>query len=120
MASPPPIVIVVATQLLFTISDFLARANLKDMPFSVSILWTRWFVAYMVIRQVATLGQLYALANIELGRSAGLFALTSLLLANAVGVFFLHDSLSARQYLGVTVGALGFLLLALPDGPGSE
>lgn len=115
MTSLPPIVIVIATQALFTASDFIARANLKDVSFSLSTILSRWFIAYIIIRQIAMFGQLYVLANVQLGRSAGLFALSSLLLANALGVLFLSDALSAREYLGVTVGAIAFIILALPS-----
>jgi multidrug transporter EmrE-like cation transporter len=100
--------------MLFTASDVLARTNLKSSDgLSLAALLAPWFVVYLVVRQVAMVGQLYVLASVELGRTAGLFAAMSLLAANAIGVLFLGDVLTGLGYLGVALALAAMVVLTV-------
>lgn len=111
--------------MLFTASDVLARTSLQSSEeFSFAALVAPWFVAYLVIRQIAMVGQLeppwavqlYVLATVELGRMAGLFAAMSLLAANAIGVLFLGDVLSGLGYIGVALVLVAMVVLTVSGG----
>jgi len=67
-----PIVVVVATQALFTIGDLMARANMRKHGFTAAAFLNLTFVAYFAIRQVAMFGQLFILASVPIRSYAGI------------------------------------------------
>ena len=108
------VALVLVTQALFTAGDVLARSKLRAEPGSfVPQLLAPWIIGNFVIRQIATLGQLYILATVELGRTASFYAVASLLIASGIGVFVLDEALSPTGYLGVALAVLAFVVLAL-------
>ena len=111
MASP--LWILVGSQLLFTASDLTARARMRGAgSFSAANFLSAWFVLYMLVRTVATFGQLYVFSRVQLGRTMALFGATSIVLSNLLGLLLLGESLSAQAYVGVSLAVLAFLLLA--------
>ena len=108
-----PIVIVVGTQLLFTIGDLMARANMRKHGFTVAAFLNLSFLIYIVSRQLATVGQLYVLATVPIGKTMALFGAGSIIMANVLGVLLLGDLLSARAYLGITLAVLAFIVMSL-------
>jgi multidrug transporter EmrE-like cation transporter len=108
-----PVLAIVATQLLFTTGDLIARANMRHSPFALSTFLSGWFLLYFAIRQVAMFGQLYVFSLLEVGRSMALFSATSIVAVNALGVLLLGEILSVQAYLAVGFVVLGFVVLAL-------
>lgn len=108
-----PIYVIVLSQLCFTAGDLLARSNLRAGGFEVRTFLGWWFVAYCLLRTVATFAQLYVFANVELGRTMALFGATSIVLSNLLAVLLLNESLSLGGYLGVALAVTAFLVLAL-------
>jgi multidrug transporter EmrE-like cation transporter len=108
-----PVVVVVATQLLFTAGDLLARANMKHQGFTASAFLTRWFLLYFVLRQLAMFGQLYVFSSVDLGRTMALFGASSIVLSNLLGLLLLSEVLSLGGYLGVALAVAAFIVLAL-------
>ena len=107
-----PLALAVASQLLFTTGDLMARHNMKSGGFTLANFCTWWFAVYTVIRQFATFGQLYVFANFELGKTSAIFGAISIVLSNALGLLLLGEMLSTTAYIGVSCAALAFLLLA--------
>jgi uncharacterized membrane protein len=108
-----PVLIIVATQLLFTAGDLIARANMRHNPFAIATFLKGWFIVYFLIRQVAMLGQLYVFSSMQLGKTMALFSATSILLVNVLGVLLLGEILSARAYVGVAMVVLAFIVLSV-------
>jgi uncharacterized membrane protein len=108
-----PVLVIVATQLLFTAGDLIARANMRHSPFSVSTFLSGWFVLYFTIRQVAMFGQLYIFSVLQIGRSMALFSATSLVVVNILGVLLLGEVLSLQTYLAIGLVVLAFIVLVL-------
>lgn len=108
-----PLVIIVATQLLFTAGDLLARANLRHSPLSASTLLSWWFVLYFLIRQVAMFGQLYVFSTLQIGKTMALFSATSIVVVNVLGVLLLGEVLSVQAYLAIGLVVLGFVLMSV-------
>ncbi len=108
-----PIVIIVATQLLFSVGDLMARANMRKHGFTVAAFLKLWFFVYIASRQVATVGQLYILASAPIGRTMALFGAASIVLANLLGVLLLGDILSLRSYAGVALAVLAFTVMSV-------
>jgi len=108
-----PLVIIVATQLLFTAGDLLARANLRHNPFSASTFLSWWFVLYFLIRQVAMFGQLYVFSALQIGKTMALFSATSIVVVNVLGVLLLGEVLSVQAYLAIGLVVLGFVLMSV-------
>jgi hypothetical protein len=79
-----PILVIVATQLLFTAGDLIARANMRHSPFTLSTFLSWWFLVYFLIRQVAMFGQLYALSALQIGKTMALFSATSIVVVNVL------------------------------------
>ncbi len=108
-----PILIIVATQLLFTTGDLIARANLRHSPFALSTFLSWWFLLYFAIRQVAMFGQLYVFAALQLGKTMAFFGATSIVVVNALGILLLGEVLSVQAYVAIGLVVLGFVTLAL-------
>ena len=108
-----PVAIIVATQLLFTTGDLLARANMRHYPFCLSTFVSGWFLLYFVIRQIAMFGQLYVFSALQLGKTMALFGATSIIVVNALGILLLGEILSLQAYAAIGLVALGFVVLAL-------
>jgi multidrug transporter EmrE-like cation transporter len=108
-----PIVVVVGTQLLFTVGDLMARANMRKHGFTAAAFLNLSFLVYIVSRQIATVGQLYVLATVPIGKTMALFGAASIVLANLLGVLLLSDFLSPRAYLGIALAVLAFVVMSL-------
>jgi uncharacterized membrane protein len=108
-----PVAIIVATQLLFTTGDLIARANMRQHPFCLSTFLSGWFLLYFLIRQVAMFGQLYVFSALQLGKTMAFFGATSLVLVNALGILVLGEILSVQAYAAIGLVVLGFLVLSL-------
>jgi multidrug transporter EmrE-like cation transporter len=108
-----PVAVVVGTQLLFTIGDLIARANMRKHGFTVAAFVNLSFLVYIVSRQVATVGQLYVLATIPIGKTMALFGAGSIILGNVLGVLLLGDLLSARSYAGIALAVMAFAVMSL-------
>jgi uncharacterized membrane protein len=108
-----PVLVIVATQLLFTTGDLIARAHMRHSAFSVATFLSGWFVTYFAIRQVAMFGQLYVFSALQVGKTMALFSATSIVLVNVLGVLLLGEVLSAKAYLAVAMVVLAFVILSL-------
>lgn len=107
-----PILILICTQIVFSASDLLARANLSKYGWAAESFYKWWFVGFVFLRIVATIAQLYIFARIPIGKSAALFGAVSILLSNLLGLLLLNESLSLPQYLGISCAVLAFVILA--------
>jgi multidrug transporter EmrE-like cation transporter len=108
-----PLVIVVGTQLLFSVGDLMARANMRRHGFTAAAFLNLTFLVYILSRQVATVGQLYVLATVPIGRTMALFGAVSIILANVLGVLLLGDFVSPRAYAGIALAVLAFVVMSL-------
>jgi hypothetical protein len=108
-----PTVIIVATQLLFSAGDLLARANMRKHGFTAAAFLKLWFIVYITSRQIATIGQLYILASVPIGRTMALFGAASIVLANLLGVLLLGDFMSLRSYAGIALAVLAFTVMSV-------
>lgn len=108
-----PLVILIATQLLFTTGDLLARAHMRHSPFSMSSFLNWWFLVYFLIRQVAMFGQLYVFSILQIGKTMALFSATSIVVVNVLGVLLLGEVLSLQAYLAIGLVVLGIVLMSV-------
>jgi uncharacterized membrane protein len=108
-----PVLVIVATQLLFTTGDLIARANMRHSPFALSTFLHGWFLLYFAIRQVAMFGQLYVFSALQLGRTMALFGATSIVVVNVLGILLLGEVLSLQAYLAIGLVILGFVVLSV-------
>ena len=110
---PKPLIILIGTQLVYSLSDFMARFYMGRQGFHVSTFFTGWFFWYFIIRQVAMFGQLYVFAYIPLGKTMALLGATSIIFSNALGLLFLKEMLSPAAYAGVTLAVIAIIIMAL-------
>lgn len=103
--------ILLGTQFLYSISDFMGRAYMSRYGFRVAAFWSVWFLVYLVIRQVAMVGQLYLFAHVPLGKSMALLGAVSIVISNLLGWLFLGEVLSAPAYLGVLLAVTATLVM---------
>jgi multidrug transporter EmrE-like cation transporter len=106
------IILLVCTQLIFTTSDFMARVYMSRYGFTAAAFFSWWFLVYFLIRNIATFGQLYVVANMPLGKTMALFGAVSIVLSNVLGVLFLREILSPTVYIGVSLAVLAFIIMA--------
>lgn len=109
---PRAVYLLVGTQCLFTLTDVMGRTYMVKHGFKAASFLSLWFILYLLVRQVATFGQLYVFASIQLGRTMALFGAVSIVLSNAVGLLYLGEKLSFQSYVGVLLAILAFLIMA--------
>ena len=107
------LIILVGSQILFTISDLLARHSLLKTGFNVGSFLTGWFLFYTLIRVLATFGQLYVFSQVELGRAVAIFGAVSIILSNVLALLVLKEVLSVNAYIGVALAIIAFFILAM-------
>ncbi len=110
-----PILIIIGSQLLFTISNLLARTYMAEQDFILATFLSAWFLIYFFIRIIAMFGQLYVFTVVELGKTMALFGATSIVLANLLGFLVLGEVLSTREYIGTTLAITAFIVLAMSN-----
>jgi multidrug transporter EmrE-like cation transporter len=103
----------IVAQILFTIGDLIARANMRKSPFAIETFLTMWFLIYFVIRTIATFFQLYVFATVPLGKTMALFGAVSIVLSNLLAFLFLKEVLSIANYIGISFAVLAFVVLAV-------
>jgi multidrug transporter EmrE-like cation transporter len=108
-----PVVVVVGTQLLFSVGDLMARANMRKHGFTAAAFLNVSFLVYILSRQLATVGQMYVLATVPIGKTMALFGAGSIVLANVLGVLLLGDVVSMRSYAGIALAVMAFLVMSL-------
>ena len=106
-----PLLILIASQVIFTTSDFMGRKYMTQ-GFTFSNFTSPWFVFYFTIRIFATFGQLYLFTQSGLGRTITLFGVAGLLFANTIGFVVFKEVLSPLGYVGIALAAISFLLVA--------
>lgn len=104
--------LLVLSQILFSVSDLLARANMPLYGFHATAFLKPWFAGYIVVRIVAVTCMLYVYTTVELGKTRAIFGAVSIVLANALGFWMLNESLSYREYAGVALAVAAFAVLA--------
>ena len=107
-----PIFVLVIAQVLFTGSDLFGRYVMNRPGDFFGILLKPWMVGYVLLRLVASLGQLYVFSKVEVGKTMAIFGAVSIVLANVLGYLLLKEALSASVYVGVSFAIFGFLILA--------
>ena len=105
--------ILLGTQLLYSVSDFMGRAYLARYGFKAAAFLSLWFMIYLVIRQVAMVGQLYLFAHVPLGKSMAMLGAASIVLSNLLGWLFLGEVLSAASYVGVFLAVTAILIMVV-------
>ena len=108
-----PIIILILTQILFTTSDLLGRYFMSKNGFVLSNFISIWFLIYMLIRTLATFGQLYVFTQFGLGKKMALFGAVSLVLSTALAYLLFKEVITSAQYIGISLVVLAFLTLAI-------
>ncbi len=106
-----PLLIALGSQLVYSSSDLLARHELRLAGFAPRSFMSTWFALFLVLRVVATAGQLFVFATTNLGRTAVIFGAGSIILANVLGLLLLQEVLSLRAYAGVALALAAFLVI---------
>lgn len=107
------LIVLICSQLLFSVSDILARIYMPRYGFAVGAFLTPWFLAYFCIRTIAMFGQLYVFSTTELGKTMALFGAFSIIIANGIGFLLLKETLSISTYVGIMCAILAFTIIAL-------
>ena len=108
-----PVCVLIGTQLLFTVGDLLARANMRHRSFSVATFLSGWFLVYFVLRQVAMFGQLYVFSALPIGKTMALFGAVSIVVVNVLGYLLLGEVLAGPTYVAISLSILAFMILAV-------
>lgn len=107
------VLVLLGTQLLYSASDFMGCYYIRRGGFCLANFLTAWFWIYQLVRQIAMLGQLYVLSQIELGRTMAMLGAVSIVISNLLGYALLKEVLSVWAYAGVGLSVLAFLLMAV-------
>lgn len=105
------VVILVLSQILFSVADLLARFNLSKTGFSAHALFSWWFLCYMFLRTLCMFGELYVFSRVDLGKTTALFGAASIVIANGLGMLLLGEFLSPIGYVAMLLAITAFVLL---------
>lgn len=108
---PTVLIVLIATQLVYSISDFMGRYYMVKHGFHAASFLMPWFLWYQVIRQVAMFGQLYVFACVPLGKTMAILGATSIVISNVLGFLFLKEVLSPVAYVGVMMAVIAILIM---------
>jgi drug/metabolite transporter (DMT)-like permease len=108
-----PLIVILITQFLFSLTDLLARAHLKHLAFTPASFMQPWFIWYILTRAIFTFAQFYVFTKIDLGKTSTLFAITAIIMSNILGVLFLKEVLSVKDYLGVALALASLVILSI-------
>jgi multidrug transporter EmrE-like cation transporter len=89
----------------------MGRTYMSRYGFKLSTFISLWFLAYLLIRQIATFGQVYIFANIQLGKTMAVFGAVSIVMSNVIGLLYLGEKLSPVSYFGICLAILAFLIM---------
>jgi multidrug transporter EmrE-like cation transporter len=109
---PTALLVVLATQVIYSGSDFMGRYYMTKYGFHGATFLSPWFLWYQAIRQVAMFGQLYVFAYVPLGKTMALMGASSIIISNVLGLLFLREMLSPLAYGGVVLAVIAILILA--------
>lgn len=109
-----PVFVVIASQLLFTSGDLLARTKMRQLGFHADAFLSWWFVGYLAVRTLGTFGQLWVLSKLVLGHAMPMFSAVAVVLSMVLSVTVLQEGLTVRTVVGggLAVAALVTLTLA--------
>lgn len=107
-----PLLVVIASQALFTAGDLLARWKMRQLGFATDSFLAWWFLGYFVLRTVAMFGQLWVLSRVDLSRTLPMFSATSVILSIALSVAVLHEGLTPRTVVGGGLAVAALVTLA--------
>lgn len=107
------IALALASQILFSLGDLLARANMSKLGFTTAAFISWWFLLYFSLRTVAMFIQLYILSTVDLGKTAAIFAAAAIIVANVLGFLVLKEVLSPVAYIGVILAITAILVISL-------
>jgi hypothetical protein len=110
-----PLVVVLASQVLFTAGDLLARFKMRQLGFGAEAFVSWWFAGYLGLRTLATFGQLWVLSKLVLGHALPLFAAASVLLSLVLSVTVLDEGLTTKTLVGAGLAVAALTILALPS-----
>lgn len=99
------------SQLLFTSGDILAKGGMQKYGFTISAFLTWWFLGYILVRTVATFGQLYVFTTMPVGKTMAMFGAFSIILVNLLSFLFLKEILPPLGYFGITLAVFAFVVL---------
>jgi multidrug transporter EmrE-like cation transporter len=91
----------------------MGRAYMARYGFRLSTFLSLWFLIYLIVRQIATFGQVYVFANIQLGKTMALFGAVSIVLSNIIGLLYLGETLSFLSYFGICLAILAFIVMGI-------
>ncbi|OGS46479.1 MAG: hypothetical protein A2539_07755 [Elusimicrobia bacterium RIFOXYD2_FULL_34_15] len=107
------IIILVGTQALYTVTDLMGRLYMRKYGFTLTAFISLWYGMYILLKIIASFGQLYVFTSTELGKSMALFGAVSIILSNVLGYLILSEILSLGAYIGITLAVLAFIVLAI-------
>jgi multidrug transporter EmrE-like cation transporter len=103
----------IASQFLFTVGDLLARLKMRQRGFEADAFVSWWFAGYMLVRTLATFGQLWVLSKLVLGHALPLFAASSVVLSMLLSVTVLNEGLTTRTVVGGGLAVAALVALTL-------
>lgn len=93
--------------------DTLVRRHFKMADFRITKLISWWFIGYLMMKLTAIGIWVFLVSQYQIGRLVAMYGISSLLLNNVVGLFFLKEVLKPVQYVGLALAVIALALLSL-------
>lgn len=103
-----PILIVILLGAVGVVGDYFIKLAGNGSKF----IETRWFVIGFLIYASTAFGWFYVMKHIKLSSLGVIYALTSVLLLVAVGVFVFHEKLNVYEIIGIITAIASVILLS--------
>ena len=103
-----PILIVIFLSAIGVIGDYFIKLAGHGQKF----IEMKWFIIGFLIYSSTAFGWFYVMKHIKLSSLGVIYALTSVLLLVAVGVFFFHEKLNVYEIIGIIAAIASVILLS--------
>jgi drug/metabolite transporter (DMT)-like permease len=106
------LIILILVQVLFSVSNVLARLMMRGHIWNWGLLSQPWLYAYLFMQVLGISLQLYVFTTFELGKTITLLSVTAIVTSVGLGWLVLGEKLSPLIYVSIALAITAFLLLA--------
>jgi drug/metabolite transporter (DMT)-like permease len=107
-----PLVLVVTIQILFSVSNVLARLQMRDQQWGKQLFTQPWIYLYFLMQFIGIILQLYVFTVFELGKTATLLSVIAIVTSVVLGWLVLDEKLSPMTYVAIVMAIIAFIILA--------
>lgn len=110
----PLLLVAVLCQSIFVASSLIARWHFGSRPLNKAAFFSIWFVAWEVLRWIATALQLKIISEIPIGTAIGILSGMTMILYPVLSWLLLKEKPNRSSFIAIVLVICAFLVLTVP------